>query len=340
MAMIFELDRKAKAYLERIYEADAFSSARDNALSRLYRVSSKGYKSLKSLFSLFDEEDQQLFQTVEFKKLDPKELYDNPYYRFLVDHKDKLTPKDGFAFSHYQGNEVFLYDEISLRKSYESYSPSAYFPTLVEYPLYQVGGSNWMEVIPHEINTMAKPIEKAQGKVLLYGLGLGYALFMISNKKEVESVTVIEQDAQLIEGFSAKLLPLFPNKEKIRIERGDAIEYAKKHRNQEFDFLFADIWRDEVDGLPLYMQLQAHEGAAAINYYWIEESLLEYLRRYLIALIEEESNGYDDKDYPLGDGLFSSLHYLLKDKMIKTVEDIDGLLCSDNIRLIAKQLGE
>ncbi len=340
MAMIFELDRKAKAYLERIYEADAFSSARDNALSRLYRVSSKGYKSLKSLFSLFDEEDQQLFQTVEFKKLDPKELYDNPYYRFLVDHKDKLTPKDGFAFSHYQANEVFLYDEITIRKSYESYSPSAYFPTIVEYPLYQVGGANWMEVIPHEINTMRHPIEMTKGRVLLYGLGLGYALFMIANKQEVESVKVIEKDPRLIEGFKAKLLPLFPNKEKIAIEQGDAIEYAKAHKNGGYDFLFADIWRDEVDGLPLYIKLKANEGAAKSNAYWIEESLLEYLRRYLIALIEEESNGYGDKDYPLGDGLFSSLHYLLKDKMIKTVEDIDGLLCSDNIRLIAKQLGE
>lgn len=338
--MIFDLDRQGRAYLERIYEADAFSSARDNALSRLYRVSSKGYKSLKTVLSLFDDDDQRLFQTVSFLRLDPKELTDNPYYRFLKEHQSQLSLKDGFAFSHYRPFELFLYDEITIRKSYESYSPSAYFPTEVEYPLYQAGGSNWMEVIPHEINTMRKPIESAKGKVLLYGLGLGYALFMISAKPEVNSIIVIEKNPALIEGFKEKLLPLFPNKGKITIGEGDALEYAKAHRDRDYDFLFADIWRDEIDGLPLYMKLKAYEGAAENNAYWIEESLLEYLRRYLIALIEEENSGYGEENYPEGGGLFSSLHRLLKEKTIKTVEDIDGLLSSDNLRDIAAALGE
>ena len=55
-----------------------------------------------------------------------------------------------------------------------------------------------MLVTPNEVHTMKADIEKAHGKVLTYGLGLGYFPFMTSRKEEVTSVTVVERSSDVI----------------------------------------------------------------------------------------------------------------------------------------------
>jgi predicted methyltransferase len=74
-----------------------------------------------------------------------------------------------------------------------------------------------MTLLPNETVTTKPAIDKAHGKVLTYGLGLGYFAFMASAKHEVDSVTIVERSADVIELFKTWLLPYFPNKDKIRI---------------------------------------------------------------------------------------------------------------------------
>ena len=55
---------------------------------------------------------------------------------------------------------------------------------------------------------MKLPVERAKGKVLTFGLGLGYFAYMCSLKEEVESVTVVEKDKSVIKLFNEIILPL------------------------------------------------------------------------------------------------------------------------------------
>ena len=155
-----------------------------------------------------------------------------------------------------------------------------------------------MSLIPHEIKTMEEAIKKAKGKVLVYGFGLGYFAYMVARKADVESVTVIESDPSIITFYEEALSSLFPTG-KMQIIEGDALTFASSSPKNQYDFLFADIWHDEEDGLPLYEALLKKEGTAKENHYWIEISLLVYARRLLNAEIEEiVSEDYDFSSHP------------------------------------------
>lgn len=67
-----------------------------------------------------------------------------------------------------------------------------------------------MSVTPNEIETMRAPIARAHGRVLTFGLGIGYFAFMAASKADVESVTVVEREAAVIRLFTRLLLPQFP----------------------------------------------------------------------------------------------------------------------------------
>ena len=337
-----KLDRSALDWLKRIIKADGRAEDRDAALSRLYRESEKGYSSLEKAKAKLDGQSQRSLRGASFVPLDPESLFHNPYYAFLKSNEKALRATRGFGFSHYEAYQAFLLDEISLGEDFESFSPSGYYRVRVDYPIYRLGMSNWMEVIPHEINTMEKAIGKAHGNVLVIGLGIGYCLFMMAIKEEVRSLTVIEKDAKLIESFSKTLLPLFPNKGKIRILSEDAFSYLPNIPDGSFDYCFADIWRDEVDGLPLYGRLLSYMNKARESDYWIEKSLLHYLRRYAIALLEEQALlGYDDSDYMDAKGqggVFTRLHLALKGEKIQTTGDIKALLSDSFLREVAKKM--
>ena len=59
-----------------------------------------------------------------------------------------------------------------------------------------------MSNTPAEVNDHYKFIQKAQGKVLIGGLGLGMVLKCLLDKKDVMKVVVVEQSPDVI-----KLLP-------------------------------------------------------------------------------------------------------------------------------------
>ena len=56
----------------------------------------------------------------------------------------------------------------------------------------------WMTVTPNEIETMKEPVDQAFGNVLTFGFGLGYYAYMISEKEEVTSITVVEINGDVI----------------------------------------------------------------------------------------------------------------------------------------------
>lgn len=181
--------------------------------------------------------------------------------------------------AEYLPYEAFVCDDLRTSPDGRIYPQIGYFREPYRYPVVYQSGREWMLVTPNEIETMREPIAVSQGRVLTFGLGLGYFAFMASRKEEVESVTVVERDADVIRLFDELVLPQFPHPEKIRIVCDDAFLYAE-HEMQKgnFDVVFCDLWHDVGDGLPLYRRMKALEGRCPRSkfLYWIEKTMRCY----------------------------------------------------------------
>ena len=128
-----------------------------------------------------------------------------------------------------------------------------------------------MSVVPSEIRSMEKDIEAAKGKVITYGLGLGYYAFMASEKEEVESVTVVEMSRDVI-----------------------AFAFIEKQEDGIYDTAFSDFWSGVDDGLDLYLRFMAKTArfAKTKHSYWIETCFMEYFfRPVLIRVLMEQITG-------------------------------------------------
>ena len=309
---------------------------------------SNAYRRL--VLSKMNLEEKETFSMVAFgfglDEINPteiKEIETNPYYLLL---KKMPSWKEGnveFISKEIPAYSLFLsldkgIDEMipSQEKTYLSYlEKDVSIPTLLQDDLV------WMSLVPHEIHTMAKPIEEAKGDVLVYGVGLGYYAFMVSNKKDVSSVTIIEKDPRILALFKKHFLPLFPNVSKIHLIQGDALAYQKR-RDVHYDYCFVDIYRGERDGFPLYASLKANEGNADQYSYWIEGALLVYLRRHICVLLEEVClQGYTEDDYKDESDetskLLKRLYFACQDVNIQNENDLRYFLSNQNLQqLVAK----
>ena len=193
------------------------------------------------------------------------------------------------GYEAYEPYELFVWNDIEYFENGKELPRIGFFTERFAYPAVKQNGREWMTVTPNEIETMKEPLAASRGKVLTYGLGLGYFAFMASERDEVEQVTVVERDASVISLFREFILPSFPHKQKIRIIETDALDFAE-HEAKGFDMIFADIWHDASDGLPLYLRLKRAERYAegADCHYWIEKTLLSYLRTRRLAALEDK----------------------------------------------------
>ena len=126
-------------------------------------------------------------------------------------------------------------------------------------------------------------IHAAHGRVLTFGLGLGFFAYHASEKENVESVTVVDISDDVIDLFQTHILSQFPHKEKIKLIKSDAFAFAETQMQGNFDFVFADIWHDAGDGQELYLRMK--EIAAKhpeIDFtYWLEDTIKCYLDKDL-----------------------------------------------------------
>lgn len=279
----------------------------------------------------------------EFKELPLEEYENNPYYKniHIEEHKYK---KWTLGYSSYAPYQCFLYDELDINPKdfYKEISKFGYFKEEFKYLEVKEGDTTWMSITPHEINTMKEDIKKVKGNVLVLGLGLGYFPYMASLNNEVNKIVIIEKDKNIIELFKDELLPKF-NTNKIEIIHSDALVYLKNIK-EHFDYVYCDLYHSANDGLPLYLKVNKFEAKlkSTTFLYWIEESILALLRRYVLTIFEENLNGYTFKDYldrsNFDNALLSDLFNYLRDKNFTSREEIESLLSSKNLKNLAKSL--
>ena len=256
---------------ERLITKDQVDLVRKSGVSeeRAFLLLLKEYCGLDS--ALFDAYFPNMV-----KRERAEEYRADPYYR-TVRFPEASQGKWRFGKEEYAPYEVFVRDDF-LREDDRVFAQIGYFSEPFAYPAVWQGERLWMSVTPNEINTAKPSLQRAHGRVLTSGLGLGYYAFMASRKQEVESVTVVEREKDVISLFERFLLPQFPCKEKIKLVRADCFDYLDCP-DEPFDFVFGDLWHDVGDGLDLYLRMKEYEKKypRAEFTYWIERTMQEYL---------------------------------------------------------------
>ncbi len=301
----YEITRLYALYLERCPEAiteemintltEDGSITKEEALVAL----------LSEIFGLdFDKGtcDRELIKdyiTPSVRLLDRKKYENDKYYKNI-----SLTDiKDGdweIKWESYAPYRAVICDDMIINSDFSEIPPLGFFTEEFKFPAVLEGGNEWMTLTPVDLDTSEEAIKAAYGKVITFGLGLGYYAYMVSEKADVESITVIEKSPDVIRLFKTHILPQFSNKEKVRIIEADAFEYAEKEMPKEhYDVAFVDTWRDASDGAPMYKKMKALEQLSPNTkfLYWIENFLISRLRALRFEELYEKIESGEIQDY-------------------------------------------
>jgi hypothetical protein len=120
------------------------------------------------------------------------------------------------------------------------------------------GSTLVMSDTPAEIRDHRGIIRQARGKVLIHGLGIGMVLQACLEKPEVEHVTVVELEQDVID----LVAPHYKEKYKDRLDvlQGDAFTW-KPEKGRRWDCAWHDVW-DYIcpDNLPEMAKLHRRFG--------------------------------------------------------------------------------
>lgn len=243
------------------------------------------YRYLLEAYCELDDHDEEfinLYFPYIIRKLDPNIYKKNDYYQNI--DFSKLNNNKNHAWklkiASYKAYEAFVWNDYQYLKDGRVIPQIGFFNVPFCYPAIYENNRLWMSITPNEISTMQDVIDEVKGNVATIGLGLGYFAYMVTNKEDVISITIIERDQSVIKLFSETILPQFKHPEKVKIIEEDAFSFLENNMNElTFDYLFCDIWHDVGDGLELYLKLKPFE----VRYpntkfdYWIEKTIKYYL---------------------------------------------------------------
>ena len=210
-------------------------------------------------------------------RLDPAPFLSDTYMQRVLPEAGRSGSID-LITETVQPMELFVADDFETDGQGRIYPQLGWFAEAFSFPAVRENGQVWMTVTPNEINTIQPAVRESRGKVLTYGLGLGYYAFHCLLKDDVQSVTVVEKNPDVIRLFRERLLPFFPRQASLHIIEADAFDYAASVMPGEgYDTVFTDLWHDVSDGLPMYRRMKALECPGPRYLYWIEKTLRCYM---------------------------------------------------------------
>lgn len=152
----------------------------------------------------------------------------------------------------------------------------------------------WMMNTPSESNTIDPIANKVRGRVLTFGLGIGYFVYMAMLNPDVTSIDVVELDENVITYFNTAIFPYLPHTCPVTIHHGDALKWMKQQAST-YDHVFVDTYQNENDGLFWWLKgcellPQSYEHC----HYWIEDSITQRMRVAMFAcLVNHSFKRYD-----------------------------------------------
>ena len=153
------------------------------------------------------------------------------------------------------------------------------YPILREYDDNETGHA-WMSITINEILSMRKHINLAKGNVLTLGCGMGYYAYMAALKGNVESVSIVEKERDVLDVFENAILPYFEPKiaQKVKLIHADAFDFINGLDDGKYDYCFADIWKDYTD-VTLWVKCRRKMSrfSKTKSSYWVEDHLADIL---------------------------------------------------------------
>ena len=212
------------------------------------------------------------------RQLDPRPFLEDAYLKNIkIPHnvRGKWTLKEEKLAPF----EAFVCDDFQVTSDRRMIPQIGFFEEGYAFPAVLEDGREWMTLQPNEIVTARPALRAAHGRVLAFGMGLGYFAYHAAQKEEVTSVTVVDISPDVLDLFKTHILPQFPNKNKLSLVCEDAFSFADTKMAGNFDFVFADIWHDAGDGKDLYLKMKAYEKKNPdIQFtYWLEDTIKCYL---------------------------------------------------------------
>lgn len=222
--------------------------------------------------------------------LDTKKYTENKYYKNIKieNARDGDWELRREVYPAYRG---FVSGDMILAEDFSEIAPLGFFTTDFEFPAVLEGGNEWMTLTPVDLDTCEAAIDAARGRVVTFGLGLGYYAYMSSEKDEVSEIVVVERSEAVIRLFKKYILPHFSHPEKVKIVCEDAFVYARDVMpGESFDLAFVDIWRDGSDGSEMYKKMKPYEPLSPKTrfLYWIEGFIVSRLRAQKFEILYED----------------------------------------------------
>ena len=160
----------------------------------------------------------------------------------------------------------------------------------------------------------------------MIGCGLGYAAYMISLKEDVTSVTVVDNNQDVLDIFYTYILPQFENKDKIRIIKSDALLYLSSCDLTVYDYVNVDIWYDTIDMIYTYFRcLTVEKANPTVKFsYWLEEELKNEIQQSILSAI---------CDFPIQGFLSTRIGQdIVRNAAINNYEDVYNLVDIKDLR--------
>lgn len=227
---------------------------------------------------------------------------------------------------------------LPLGKYLFHYHPIGYFDTDIDMPVLKEGSKVWMSPAISEIDSMGDGIKKGHGKCLTMGLGIGVLPYLWLQKDEVESVTVVEYNKDVIDLFEGYIRPQFKTDKELKIIHGNAFDYYNEEYLNKFDYVYVDFWESSGDGLGLYTRLMEKKLNLRHIDYWIEDSMLYDVKYivvpYLYTVYEGKSitgfiSSIDSDSKELAKKV--NRYFKTRSDVIRTEEELLGIIHSKDV---------
>lgn len=317
-------------------------------LTQLNNISEKeAYFSLMmSLLDIDISDDESLEQAKSYcysglHELDVNTYINNPYLKNIKFNKNtmkniKIEYDEYLPFEGFPSDDLVVDEDNYFQEKYQL----GYFKEKFAFQAITHDQIIWMSIIPNEIETMKDAISIVKGKVLVYGLGLGYFPYMISLKEDVKEIVIVEKDLNIIKIFKDNILPQFKYQNKIKIINQDAFTF-EKNSHDHFDYAFVDLYHGDYDGIEIYVKFKQLELRSNNYLYWLEKTLINVIRRNLITILygeylKEDCNYTIAKNF--NDKLINALYKLIENKTFSSYQEIHDLLREESILKLIKQI--
>ena len=256
--------------------------------------------------------------------IEKKDYINNPYLQ-NINFKDVKLKDFSYETVTIEKGYLFNIDEIQDDKNKElnDYMILRAYKQDTDMMFLKQGKQEWMMASISEFKTNDPYAKKAHGNIITFGLGIGYFIYMASLNENVKSITVIEKSKEVIELFN-QIKDQFPNKD-INIINGDAFDYFNQQYLKQFDYIYVDIYQNNVDGrIMIEKLLEQYLPPYDKCNFWIENSCLSIVKSLIFIYYYEQVYKTKIKIEKNNIKLMNKVRYYL-DNLDLNVNDVNTL---------------